>query len=342
MSFSKKIGARIRVPRYAKPNEKFPVLVELDGPLNADYRVEIGLDRAGKKERFLDEKFVGIRQQKIRLGFSEGGDLVCHTQVRDWQAEFDTTGVYGRIWFRLVVFKKDRKTGKYEEVELSFPEETRPYLAGMTADVESKRLYAAVIQDETPPEDVEFVDLPKTWIPGKPLPVEVKTRKREEHQAPIEKVVLFKGKVPADGKFNPDAILGAADFDAKKGLWSVVIPPQEKNDVLDLTALVTTQTGEKAVKSATVIFKKLARIKGTVLHGTLAQANLAVTLSDPKGKVLGVVKSKAKGEFEFDSVAPGSYIVSSVMSFPALLGFTKVEVPEGKDPVEVTVRLLAK
>ena len=52
---------------------------------------------------------------------------------------------------------------------------------------------------------------------------------------------------------------------------------------------------------------------------------------------------KCKGEFAFEKVAPGSYLVSGEVTTPALVGVAKVEVPEGKELVDnVMVKLLAK
>lgn len=351
ISFGKKVGAGIRVPRYAKPNAAFPVHLELDGPLDADYRVEVALDRAGTKERFPQVvNLTGLRQQKARLGVSAAGDLLCQTEVRDWQIAFDTTGVFGNLWLRLAVFKKNGKSGKYEEVELLTGDEARPGLASMEIDVESKRLFARVTQDESRPEEIEFVDLPREWAVGKPLLVQARVRKRDAVQAPIDKVTLLRGKVPADGKINPDTILGAGAFDARTEAWSIVLPAQDKIEPMEISVQFVTKTGAVGAKSATISFndptaggKGIATVKGKITHGPIAQPNLAVALYDDKGQVKGSQKTDAKGEFAFEKVPPGNYVISSMQAFPALVGQTKVEVPAGKELIEnVTVRLLAK
>ncbi|MBI2807781.1 MAG: carboxypeptidase regulatory-like domain-containing protein [Planctomycetes bacterium] len=341
--FGPKIGARMRVPRFGKADEKFKVALEMDGPLGPDYRVEIGLDRTGKKEQFVEvQKFTGLREQKIALRFSPAGNFVCKTEVNDWHPEFNTTGIFGHLWFRVAVYKKD------QQMALSIPEEVRPELADQEPGVESKSLFARVTQDETPPMGVEFVNLPRNWLTGKPLPIVVRVKLREDHQAPLDtKVLFFKGKAPPDGKIDPESILGIGEYDPDKGTCSILLPAPEKEDVLQISVKVQTRAGVPALKSAVINIKDrksaLATIMGTVAHGKNGQPKLTVTLSDEKGKPKATAKTNAKGQFVFEDVAPGNYIISAKLGFPALVGATRVPVPVGTELIEnVTVQLLAK
>jgi hypothetical protein len=315
----------------------------MDGPASPDYRVEIGLDRAGMKGEYETKKFVGLRQQKIGLTFSAAGDLVCHTTVRDWQTDFDTKDVYGDLFFRVSVFRKD------ELVSLLVPKETRPYLAAQEPSADSKRLFARVTQDESPPREIQFVDPPKLWYVGKPLPVTVRVRAPKAHQAPIDKkVIFFRGKAPKDGaKIDPESIVGYGEFDEEKAAVSAVLPAPEKAEELTLSVQLTTLVGVAGVKTVTfpVLEAKFAtcKIKGTVAHGQLGQPNLTVYLGDAKGKQLATVKTNAKGDFVFERVRPGSYLISAAVNSPALLGVLPLEVPEGTELIEnVAVKLMAK
>jgi hypothetical protein len=315
----------------------------MDGPLSADYSVEVGLDRAGTKEQFDPIKFTGLRQQKVALSFAESGNLVCQTKVTDWEVEYNTKGVYGDLWFRISVYKKD------ELKTLLIPEETRPYMAAQEAGAESKRLFARMTQDESPPQNIEFVNLPKTWLTNKPLPVLVRVSLPKAHQAPLEqKVIFFQGKEPPDGKPIPkEALLGVGDFDPEKGMCAITLPGPEKDGALVLSVRFITKAGIPGVQTGTinVLDAKFAlcTIKGTVAHGKDGQPGLAVILSDGEGKPKQKVKTGKKGEFVFEKVPPGSYFISSAMNFPALKGFTQVDVPEGKELIEnVAVRLMAK
>jgi hypothetical protein len=346
VSFAKRIGARIVVPRFARPDAKFKVQLELDGPLDPSYRVELGLDRAGAKEQFQTVSFTGLRRQKISFSINPAGDLLWSTVVSDHHAEFDTTGVFGDIWFRVRVFNKNG--GKEKEAELIYPEQAIGRMAPLEADGDSKRLYARVSQDESSPNDIEIVDLPKQWPAGKPLPLIVKLGKRAEAQAPVEKVLLIRGKIPADGKLGPDAVLGVGEFDVKAETWAFTLPAQEKNDALIVTIQVTTQTGISATKVIPLVITApgqagLAKIKGTVAHGALPQKGRPVALANKEGKIIATTKSIEEGAFVFEKVPPGEYTVYSSMSTPALVGQTPVSVPEGVELVDkVLVKLKAK
>ena len=82
---------------------------------------------------------------------------------------------------------------------------------------------------------------------------------------------------------------------------------------------------------------------GQVLHGDVVRPKLAVTLSDEKGKAKDTQKTNDKGEFVFAKVPPGTYFVSAAVTFPALVGRTKVVIKEGDDKdADGTVKLLAK
>jgi hypothetical protein len=346
----KKVGVRVRVPDYARPSAKFPVRVELDGTLEADYRVEVGLDRAGTRETFNQViKLPGLRHQKARIGLAPTGDLLCQTEVRDWEVAFDTSGVYGKVWMRVRVFKKPRDGTKYEEVELTFPAFAGPGFAPMESDVASKRVFALVIQDDSKP-DVDFIDLPREWSINKPLLVKVSVVKRGPNQAPVESVLLFRGKPPLDGKVNPDTVLGLAELDAKTSLWLFTLAPQEKPEPLEFSALATTRAGMASARPAKVSFKDftaggkgIARIAGKVSYGPNPVPNAAVTLADEKGMVKGSVKTDEKGLYAFEKVPPGNYVISAMQAVPALVGQAKVQVPEGAEKVEpVPIRLLSK
>ncbi len=343
LSLGARIGGRIRVPRYAKPAEDFPVFLEMDGPISSDFQVEVALDRAGMKSEYEIKQFIGLRQQKIGLSFSPAGYLVCHTTVRDWQTTFDTKEIYGDIFFRVSVFKKG------ELVSLLLSKEARPSLATQEPSADSKRLFARVTQDDLPPQDVQFVDPPKVWFVGKPLAVTVKVKAPKLHQAPIErKVVFFRGKAPKDGaKIDPGSVIGYGEFEEGKSVVNAVLPAPDKAEEMELSVQLTTAVGVPGVK--TVIFPVLeaksatCTIKGKVAHGMLAQPNLTVFLGDAKGKVLATAKTNAEGGFVFGKVAPGSYLISATVNFPALIGVIMVAVPEGKELIEnVAVRLLAK
>jgi hypothetical protein len=350
LDFGKKVGVRIRIPAFTRPSAKLPVRLELDGTMDGDYRVEVSIDRAGTREAFGQTvKLPGLRHQKARIGVAPTGDLICQTEVRDWEIEFDTTGVYGPVWLRVMVFKRPRDGTRYEGVELTVPAFAGLGYAPMEIDVSAKRAYARLVQDDSRPE-IDFVALPREWSIIKPLLVKMAVVKRGAHQAPVESVTLLRGKVPLDGKINPEAVLGLAEFDAKTTLWLFTLPPREKPEPLEFSAVATTAVGMAAARTATVLFKDytaggkgIARIVGKVSHGTNPVPNAAVTLADEKGAVKGSAKTDDKGAFAFVKVPPGNYVISAMQTFPALVGQAKVQVPEGVEMLDpVPLRLLAK
>jgi hypothetical protein len=336
------VGARIVVPRYTKASPKFPVPIEMDGPLATNYRVEVGIDRAGAKEQFQTVNFPGLRQQKVRLSYAPSGDLHFYADVRDWQAEYDTRGIFGNFWLRVSVFKKD------ELIELTIPKEVRPDIAEQEPGTDSKRVFAMVNQDESSPEGVAFVDLPKEWRLFKPLLVQARIRAREEHQAPIDTVTFIKGKLPADGKIDPEAVLGVSEFDPKRNEALLQLPAQEEVSALEMTVVFTTKTGARAAKMGKVLFKDystkgICTIKGSLMVGQLGQPGRPITLFDAGGAPKDVVKTDAKGNYAFEKVPPGNYTISAQMNYPARAGATKVQVPPNVELIDkVGVTMISK
>ena len=208
-------------------------------------------------------------------------------------------------------------------------------------------LYARVSLDESKPAGLQFVDLPKEWPANRPLEVRVKMRKRAATQAPIAKVVFFRGEPPTDEKVGikkSDIIAFEDAPNPKKTEWSFILPPQAMPGPLVLSAQFTTQTSVKAVVSDTIALtagagKAAFKIKGKVIYGELAQPKIPVTLTDAKGKEKGTTTmTDDKGNFVFDNLPPGSYIVSSVFSGLNLEGRTTVEIKDA-DKTDVTIKL---
>jgi hypothetical protein len=348
LEFRKRIGVRLLVPAYTRPVPKFPVRLELDGPIQGDYRVEVALDRTGSRTMFNQvAKLPGLREQRVRLGVLPTGDLRCLTEVRDWQVEFDTTRVFGKMWLRVAVFHRGRDATEYEPVEVVALNGGDNLYVPLEVDAEAKHVFARVIQDDTRPAEIAFIDVPLEWPANKALPVKIKAAWRTPDQAPIDSAVLVRGKVPPDGKLAPDALLGVAAFDAKLGYWRVTLPPQEKIGPFEFSVHMTTRAGNSAWETAVVPIREPgkypARITGTVRYGQNPVPNAALVLLDEKGMVKGNAKSDATGAFAFERVVPGNYVISATQSFPALVGQAKVQVPEGADLVDkVAIRLLSK
>jgi hypothetical protein len=364
LQFVNKVGANMRLPRYMKPSATFAVPLELDGPLSDDYQVEVALDRTGEKKRFQALKpLVGLRQKKIFLTVSATNHLLVQTKVADWRPQFDTAGTTGPMWLRLQVFnlaKIDPKTNKPAAENLDVSAEPLPGQVKLEYDENAKALYVQVIQDDSAAEDIVFAGLPKEWEVGKPLGVEVKIRPRDEDQAPIQKVILFKGKAPEKEKdeIKTDDILATATVepkDEKQWKWSFPVPAQSKAEPMQLSVQFTTATGVKSAKTETITFKPasdgkdaktLATIKGVLKYGdNLLQPKQKVLLLDAKRNTLDTVETGPKGEFVFKKVPAGAYVIWSSPRYgtDVLVGHIAIEVKEGAKEIDAkTLSVLLK
>jgi hypothetical protein len=214
-------------------------------------------------------------------------------------------------------------------------------------------LFALVSQGESTPEGLRFVDLPKEWPIGKPLEFAVRIRERTPDQAPIARVICFRGKLKDDKQEIKleDIIEKVEAPDANRTEWLFRIPPQAKPETMIVSVLVISRTGERGMITDAVDFvpaklagKMLYKIKGTVKHGDLVQPDLTVTLLGAKRKALATARTGPKGEFVFDEVEPGTYIVASSRSFLNLVGESAPFPVPGKDKkdVNVVLTLMAK
>jgi hypothetical protein len=356
------IRVRIGVPRYAKPSPTFDVPLEIDGPLTGDFKVRVSLDRTGNNGEQPGpdmQELEGLRQQKIILGVTPDRKLICQTEIKDWRVQFDTNDILGRdIWYRVSVVTKG-DTGKYDKkTALTVAPESRPLLARTETDdreKDIKSVYAKVNQDISAPEGIKL-ELPKDkeWAVGAPVELRAVIRERKENQAPIGKVVVFRGKAPKDDKMEikDDDILFIDEApDPKQKEWKFTLPPQTKAEALTLSVQFTTRTGVKAALTDSITFKaggpvkKLYTVKGDVLRGELKQAGVEVSLMDAKKNVKATGKSNAEGAFVFENVEPGSYIVSAKqMNFQKLYGETvPFNVPDKeKKEQSISVWLLQK
>jgi hypothetical protein len=207
-------------------------------------------------------------------------------------------------------------------------------------------VYASVVFDNSAPSGVRLSVGPREWVRGQPLLVKASADDRK-NLAPITRAFFFFGKQPPDGKLPADALPG--ELDEKTGSWVAELPTDEKSGKHEISVLLETVTGGKAIKSDFVVFKdakvapeagkKTVTIKGQITHGSAALPKAEVFLLDAKlwqkkaeGAVKEQGKSDDKGEFIFDNVPPGEYAVAARQRAPfELTGYVMVTVtPEGK------------
>ncbi len=351
------IRVRIGAPRYAKPIAKFDVPLEIDGPISGEYKVRVGLDRTGDTD--IEDmpasdlrEYVGLRQQKLVFSVSPEGELICQPEVRDWTPQFDTADIFGRNVKIRVAVVKDK-----DKMKIAVAPESRPEFARTESDdreKEIKSVFAQITVDDSVPEGLTL-DLPKDkeGTVGEPFEIKTGIKDRKSTQAPIARVIVFRGKGPKTDKEEikaDDIIMVEEVTDPKIKDWKLKLPAHTEKGLLALSVQFVTKTGAKATITDAMTFspatvaKKLYKIKGRVVRGELGQPGLKVTLLDAKGNVKGMADTNDKGAFTFENVEPGTYVISSQMAVQNLLGITPpINVPDkGKKELNVTVSLLRK
>lgn len=322
-SFGTEIGARVILDRYRKPDAKFIVPLELDGPFNDDYRVKVALDRTGEKAAFGEEQiFVGLRKKEILVTVGPAKNLVLLANVSDWRPQFDTADFSGTMWLRVQVFNSTRKDptvpGMFRET-LDTSAELLPGKAEMKTEDDAKTLDIPITQDDTKVEGITFVNLAKDkeWPKGEKVPVQVSITKRRSSQAPVEKVILVRGKAPKEkDEIKPEDLFGKEEApDKDKSTWTFNVPAQPDGKPVVVTAQFTTKTGVTSSETETIHYltgdanktgKTLATIKGFVISGDFRQPEKPVVLVID-AKTQKTTKTNKKGEFEFKDVPPGTY-----------------------------------
>src|SRR5262249_55941070 len=159
--------------RFAAPNPKLPVVIEVDNPPAQPVVVELGFDAAGN-DRFYTRDLLGFRAQRIGLhAAGPDGAVVFRTDLGDWIVGLDTSEIYGARRIRVQLFelnggKKGKKIPLVDEQapgdELFplFDAKLYSNLAPLTFDTETNAVFANIMLDGTPPEKVAFVAPPKT------------------------------------------------------------------------------------------------------------------------------------------------------------------------------------
>ena len=322
---------RLRADPYSKPVGNYAVQTEIDNPGSTDVQVRVGLKR-GETSPVVTRTRKGDRERLNELGGAgEGGHLLFRTTVRDWKVEWDLEGVSGRdLPITAELFDRAGKPV------------TR---AGGKPVVAT----AAVTVDGTGPKDLEIVRAPKTAEPGQEVEI---VARGQDNESEIQEVFFFLGKPTDDKKVPKDAATVPADR-GKDGLYraKLTMPDEGKEAVVSAQFVNALKISEFA--SARVRLRapgkddgkdgdkaKPVTLKGVVKEGVNPQPNQVVTLANAAGGPAKTTKTNAKGEFAFEKVEPGSYVVSAVKKIsPPTKGEEKVTVKAGEEPKAVEIKL---
>ncbi|MBV9124302.1 MAG: carboxypeptidase regulatory-like domain-containing protein, partial [Planctomycetes bacterium] len=340
-------GLRIYAPPYAQPNPKYPVHFEVDNPPGDEVSLKFGIDRDDDGQ-ITDDELIdlppGYRSQHVIFNPSgPDGALVFKTEVKDWSAEIDTSGIIGRRNFGgwLVASTGGPKL----EVLNSRNEKVRTVSYSETLDATGKKP-PVIIFDNTPPEDIAFRDVPpgQKALVGSTLTVKATGR---DPETPIKSVLFFFGDPTDDGKLPA----GVMPFKGKllpgpNPVWVAELTAFEKKGPQDISvefinavdlgafATMTIDVTGPPTPAATTPAATTGKIQGTVTWGggRFALGGLDVSLKNAKGEEKKKAKTKDDGSYLFEDVEPGEYNVSSSRAANAGTdkGNTAVTVEAGK------------
>jgi hypothetical protein len=282
------------------------------------------------------KRFLGLRKKEIYVRPGGSDDAVLFTTVlTDWDYDFPTTNVFGEVAFQLLA----RGEG------LTVPSPRESDNAAARFNIRNER---AIILDRTPPRIEEFTP-PRaaTLITG--AKVTVRARVTEDLTG-FQQVLFYLGDAPpADAKLVPGKIVrgrlvrenaprdhiyeGTLTLPQVRGPVSIGVRVVNEVGLIDVEDEKRTQAvievrdppapkAQEPVTTGTII--------GRVLQGSRPQPGLPVELRDDTGKIVKATQSDENGQFKFENVLPGVYVVWSYKKVDAARGSDTVAVEVGK------------
>lgn len=339
----------IVAPAFGVPSAQFAIGVEVDNAKPDEVaELEILAVSLNQNEE-LDQKPISLARfngdRRLNLLFNPvgpNGGLLFKPEIRDWSVEQDLSEVYGKRTFRLRLLDKDGNVIKVRSGAEGEPVE---------------KVERTLVLDASKPEEVKFIDFPKTLLRGSALPLKARGI---DPESGILEVVFFAGKPAPDGKLppNPVAVEGTPT-DATRTVWAAELPVStDQKGMFEVSVRFTNQAGLSATETIRIQLVdpppatpagpgsgaggkglKETIIEGTVVEGTRAQPNLVVTLRDEKGVAKGTTTTDAKGKFVFKDIPGGTYRISSAKTSSNTKGEVTVAVPEGQKKSGVEIKL---
>ncbi len=276
----------------AKPDDRFPVRVELDNPV-ARSKVKITFERGGQdsenatRSKDENEELRGSRDTKVWLEpAGEDGQILVTSIVKDWVLPLDTFMMRGN--HPLTAEFRDRNNDDVKKT-------------------------TALVLDDTAPHRI-VMDLSAEHIKGQPIKVSAMIADKES--TPIKKVVFFVGPPPGpDGKrpADPVKVEGVRDNNVPD-TWVAELPlAPEAKGVLQVGVVATNEVGLDGTETKNIKLVDAPAPAGNlhvkVLRGSRAQPDMEVKLLDAEGKEKSLGKSNDKGIVKFEKLAPGLYKV---------------------------------
>jgi hypothetical protein len=348
---------RLSAAPFAMATVPFPVGVELDNlelapALRDKVRIKLELlspvPEVGKKaarESYSElATFQGERNRRLFFALEgpEGG-LLFKPDLKDWSTTVDLSAIHGEATLRLRVL--DGKT----------PVPVLDIANDLDKSKDERKKVEAVSRkvalEDSPPEGLRLVRVPKKVVRGKVLRVKARGDDPGER---ITGVVFFLGKPLPDGKVPPDAVSAPGERSkVADNLWRAELPvPGDQKSPLQVNVRFTNRVGLSKTVTASVEVvdppkpppelpkpKRKASIAGTVLEGDRPQNDLTVRLSDAGGKEIKTTKTADGGKFRFTGLEPSKYRVSAAKSASSTRGEATVDVKEQEQKKDVEIKL---
>jgi hypothetical protein len=330
----------------------------------ADLRLD-RFNRTDLRKGFDDAKsdlvqhLAGLRKKETYVRFGGPDDAIGLTTVLiDWSYDFPTAGVFGVRTFKLQAVNP--RTG---------PETWVPTERQAAAQAEF-RVYNVrpIALDRTPP--AAKIALPTVkLVAGDKVTV---TAHVTEDLTDITQVLFYLGDPPAaDAKLVPGRLVKGKllkdagpqlDRDAGLGprdrVYEAVLTLPEQRGPVQIGVKAVNEVGLASKDDEGISFviadvlppptpkekekeKTTGTIKGKIMQGSRAQPKLPVTLWDAAGKTL--IKSTTSddnGDYKFEDVPAGSYIVASVKKQDSAKGKAPATVEGGKTTEGVDLNVL--
>ncbi len=321
-------------PRYFDPTQKVPVQLEVDNLARADeYTARIQVDLVKRARRAtaapvegadVGSTLVEYRGEREKtLLFTAGGPnggLVFLPKLTDRDTKLDLSSVYGPAQLRVRLFTEKNEPIKFRDLLNDRPDATE--------------LVQTIILDNTPPEEVQWVNLPETVIRGKTLTL---AAMGTDPESDVRSVRFWLGKPTLDGKIPADAVLlpgrpnKAENLPRKVWAVSVNIPEDQSLGLLPVAAQFTNGSGLSTIITGLVrvlpvivavgpgvpakVLLKKSSIAGNVMEGDRPQAGIPVSLYKVGVlTALATATTNAMGEYLFKDLDPGNYTVVSAKS----------------------------
>ncbi|MGE3807482.1 MAG: carboxypeptidase regulatory-like domain-containing protein, partial [Gemmataceae bacterium] len=309
-------AVRLVAPKFARSSPDYKVGIEVDNaPPGSTLELSLGQKIQGVFTPDLVQQLATPRNRF--LGFDPAGKegtLLFQASDDDWDVTLDTSGIRGQRTLRARLL--DRTGVVVREALLD------------------------VILDDSPPENVRFVQVPATSLLKGVVNV---SATGQDPESGIAKVEFFWGK-PINNAMPPKipTTEGTMMNVAGEMVWSAQVPVQGalpgKNE---LTVAFTNGVGLVSFATATITLtdgepnKGPGKIVGVVMEGMRPQPGLTVDLTNtdkppPKGQPTATTKTKEDGSYEFANLAPGNYSLSCSKESSGRVAKVTVVVPAGQ------------